>query len=226
MFDKLFFSNKGKINSLEDVEVTSYEKNEITPVEDIFLTCPACKNMVLRDDIEENMHVCNHCNYNFRLRARERIMLFTDKDSFLELFTNLKPENVLGFPDYDEKVEKAKKISGENESVICGACTIGGHKCALFVMEGAFMMGSMGKVCGEKITLLFEYAAEYRLPVIGFCASGGARMQEGVVSLMQMAKTSAAVRKHSDKRLLYIRQRKNGFSQRRHVSSSSSPKSK
>lgn len=204
MFEKLFFNNRGKVNALEDVEFFADKNNTATPTKDIFLTCPSCKNMVLRDDVEENMHVCNHCNYNFRLLARERVRLFTDKDSFTELFTNIKTDNILNFPDYNEKIEKAKKASSENESVICGECRIGGHKCAIFVMESAFMMGSMGRVCGEKITLLFEHAAEYRLPVIGFCASGGARMQEGTTSLMQMAKTSSAVKRHSDKRLLYI----------------------
>lgn len=206
MFDKLFFNNKTKVNTLEDIGTMPPAQSDLQPAsaEDIFVTCPSCKNMVMREDMEDNMHVCPQCNHNFRLKARKRLELFTDKGSFMELYGNIEPENVLDFPDYDKKLDKARALSGENESVICGTSLIGGNKCAVFAMEGDFMMGSMGRVCGEKITLLFEYAAEYRLPVIGFCASGGARMQEGVISLMQMAKTSAAVRRHSDKRLLYI----------------------
>ena len=130
--------------------------------------------------------------------------MITDKDSFKELFTSLRSEDPLAFPGYARKLETAGTAGGETEAVLCGTATIGGEKCGIFVMESDFMMGSMGSVVGEKITLLFEYAAVHRLPVIGYTVSGGARMQEGLLSLMQMAKTSAAVKRHSDAGLFYL----------------------
>ena len=110
----------------------------------------------------------------------------------------------MNFPGYTDKIETVRAASGEKEAVLCGTAEIGGQSCCVFVMESYFMMGSMGSAVGEKITSLFEYATEHRLPVIGFTVSGGARMQEGLLSLMQMAKTSAAVKRHSDAGLLYI----------------------
>ena len=138
------------------------------------------------------------------MSARERIALVTDRGSFREHDASLKSENIIGFPEYDEKLEKAKETTGENDAVVTGHAKIGGIPAALFVMDANFMMASMGTVVGEKITRLFEYAAEHRLPVVGFICSGGARMQEGVLSLMQMAKVSAAVRWHSDAGLFYL----------------------
>jgi acetyl-CoA carboxylase carboxyl transferase subunit beta len=135
---------------------------------------------------------------------RQRINMITDENSFRELFSELNSLNLIDFPDYDKKLKNANLASGEKEAVICGSAKIGGYSCAIFVMEPNFMMGSMGTVVGEKITRIFEYALEKRLPVIGFTVSGGARMQEGILSLMQMAKTSGAVKKHSDAGLLYI----------------------
>ena len=130
--------------------------------------------------------------------------MITDKGSFREMYSEMKSGNPLNFPGYRDKLETVRSASGEEEAVICGTAKIGGQNCCLFVMESYFMMGSMGSVVGEKITSLFEYALEHRLPVIGFTVSGGARMQEGLLSLMQMAKTSAAVKRHGDAGLLYI----------------------
>lgn len=130
--------------------------------------------------------------------------MLTDKNSFQELFTESKAQNPLDFPGYLNKLETVRTASGEEEGVICGTAAIKKQRCCLFVMEPYFMMGSMGSIVGEKITKLFEYAIENRLPVIGFTVSGGARMQEGLLSLMQMAKTSAAVKRHCDAGLLYI----------------------
>ena len=130
--------------------------------------------------------------------------MIADKGSFRELYSNMKADNPLNFPGYNDKVETVRVASCEKEAVVCGIATIGKQKCCLFVMESYFMMGSMGSAVGEKITTLFEYAVQYRLPVVGFTVSGGARMQEGLLSLMQMAKTSAAVKRHSDAGLLYI----------------------
>ena len=138
------------------------------------------------------------------MSANARIEATADEDTFEELFGELVSENVIDFPEYDEKLEKAKKVSKLNEAVVCGKCTVNGNPCALFAMDSNFMMGSMGTVVGEKITRLFEYANENNLPVIGYCTSGGARMQEGILSLMQMAKVSGAAKRHSESGNLYI----------------------
>lgn len=165
--------------------------------------CPNCHKDIPLSRLWANELVCP-CGYHFRMKARQRIQMIADKGSFRELYSNIKADNPLNFPGYKDKVENVRVASGENEAVVCGTATVGKQKCCLFVMESYFMMGSMGSAVGEKITTLFEYAVQHRLPVIGFTVSGGARMQEGLLSLMQMAKTSAAVKRHSDAGLLYI----------------------
>ena len=166
-------------------------------------TCPNCHKGIPLSRLWANNLVCP-CGYHFRMKARQRIKMIADKGSFHELYANIKSGNPLDFPGYTEKVETVRTASGEEEAVICGTATIGRQSCCLFIMESYFMMGSMGSAVGEKITALFEYATEHRLPVVGFTVSGGARMQEGLLSLMQMAKTSAAVKRHSDAGLLYL----------------------
>lgn len=165
--------------------------------------CPNCHKDIPLSRLWANDLVCP-CGYHFRMKARQRIQMIADKGSFHEMYSGMKAENPLNFPGYKDKVETVRTASGEEEAVVCGTATIGKQKCCLFVMESYFMMGSMGSAVGEKITSLFEYAIQHRLPVIGFTVSGGARMQEGLLSLMQMAKTSAAVKRHSDAGLLYI----------------------
>lgn len=165
--------------------------------------CPNCHKDIPLSRLWANDLVCP-CGYHFRMKARQRIQMIADKGSFYELYSNMKADDPLDFPGYKDKLETVRVASSENEAVVCGIAAIGKQKCCLFVMESYFMMGSMGSAVGEKITLLFEYAVQHRLPVIGFTVSGGARMQEGLLSLMQMAKTSAAVKRHSDAGLLYI----------------------
>ena len=165
--------------------------------------CPNCHKDIPLSRLWSNDLVCP-CGYHFRMKARQRIQMIADKGSFRELFSGMKSDNPLNFPGYKDKIETVRVASGEKEAVVCGTAMIGKQKCCLFVMESYFMMGSMGSAVGEKITSLFEYATEHRLPVIGFTVSGGARMQEGLLSLMQMAKTSAAVKRHSDAGLLYL----------------------
>ena len=165
--------------------------------------CPNCHKSIPVSRLWSGHLVCP-CGYHFRMNARQRIAMIADKGSFRELFSKIVSENPLGFPGYTEKLDTMCSVSGEAEAVVCGRAEIGGSPCALFVMEPNFMMGSMGSAVGEKITQLFEFALQKRLPVIGFTVSGGARMQEGLLSLMQMAKTSAAVKRHSDAGLLYI----------------------
>jgi acetyl-CoA carboxylase carboxyl transferase beta subunit len=165
--------------------------------------CPDCGNEIPLSILWENMHLCR-CGHCFRMNARERIRLLTDKDTFTELYGDMQSVDILSFPGYKNKLESIKTSAREMEAVVCGEAKIGGYPCAMFVMDPYFMMGSMGTVVGEKITLLFEHAVDRRLPVLGCTVSGGARMQEGILSLMQMAKTSGAVKKHSDAGLLYI----------------------
>lgn len=165
--------------------------------------CPNCHKDIPLSRLWANDLVCS-CGYHFRMKARQRIQMIVDKNSFRELYSGIKADNPLNFPGYKDKVETVRVASCEEEAVVCGTAMIGKQKCCLFVMESYFMMGSMGSAVGEKITALFEYAIQNRLPVVGFTVSGGARMQEGLLSLMQMAKTSAAVKRHSDVGLFYI----------------------
>lgn len=165
--------------------------------------CPNCRKNIPRSRLWANNQVCT-CGHHFRMRARQRIQMLADKNSFHELFMNIRSADPLQFPGYTDKLETVRAASGEDEAVICGTVLIEKRECCLFVMESTFMMGSMGSAVGEKITKLFEFAEKNRLPVIGYTVSGGARMQEGLLSLMQMAKVSAAVKRHSDTGLLYI----------------------
>lgn len=166
-------------------------------------TCPNCHKAVPLSRLWANRNVCS-CGYHFRMGARNRLDYLTDKGSFQELFRDVRGGDPLNFPGYAEKLEHTRSASREEEAVICGTARIGGERTALFLMEPYFMMGSMGCAVGERITALFEYAAERRLPVVGFTVSGGARMQEGLFSLMQMAKTCGAVKRHSDAGLFYL----------------------
>ncbi|MCI8332561.1 MAG: acetyl-CoA carboxylase, carboxyltransferase subunit beta [Clostridiales bacterium] len=168
------------------------------------LTCPSCKNACAKDILRDSFFVCQACGAYVRIPARERIKLLADPDSFQELDADLTSVDFLSFPGYQDKLTKAKESTGEKSAVITGTATLGGVPCAVYVMDSRFIMASMGSAVGEKITRLFEYATENHLPVIGIPCSGGARMQEGIVSLMQMAKCSGAVRKHSDAGLLYL----------------------
>ena len=168
------------------------------------IVCPKCSKTYKHSVFFNNSMICPECNAYLRMGAMERIALVTDVDSFVECDGDLKSQNPIDFPDYDEKIKKAVKDSGLKEGVVCGTSTINGFPCAIFVMDSKFMMGSMGTVVGEKITRLFEKATKEHLPVVGFTTSGGARMQEGIFSLMQMAKVSGAAKKHSDGGNLYI----------------------
>ena len=159
--------------------------------------CPNCHKSLPLSVLWENANTCP-CGYHFRMNPRQRLDFLADPGSFTELFGEFSPSDPLDFPGYRKKLEKTQASCRERDAVLCGTAAIGGEKCALFIMDPYFMMGSMGMLVGEKITRLFEYAADQRLSVVGFTVSGGARMQEGILSLMQMAKTSGAVKRHSD----------------------------
>lgn len=149
-----------------------------------------------------SLFICPNCNSHIRMNPTQRINLLCD--SFEEIDANIKSKNVLNFPGYDEKLSAAENASGFNDAVVYGYAVTNGQRYVIFVMNSEFMMGSMGQVVGEKITRAFELALKENLPVVGFTTSGGARMQEGIFSLMQMAKVSGAVKRHSDAGLLYI----------------------
>ena len=166
--------------------------------------CNSCSLEIANEVFYASKGACPSCGTLFRLGAYDRIRLMVDQGTFEELFAEMTSDNKLNFPEYEEKIEKSMKASGLNEAVVTGVGEIEGHKTAIAVMDPNFMMGSMGTVVGEKIVSLVEYARELKLPVIIFCASGGARMQEGMYSLMQMTRCSVALKRHSDDGLLYI----------------------
>ncbi len=169
-----------------------------------WIKCDKCGEIILKKDVKESLNTCTACVNHFRMNAKERLQSIIDDGSFIEYDRNLNTANPLDFPDYVDKISKAKEKSGQNEAVITGEGKINEEPCVVCVMNPDFMMGSMGSVVGEKITRAIENAIEKRLPVVIFCASGGARMHEGILSLMQMAKTSAALGKLSEAGLLYI----------------------
>ena len=176
----------------------------IRKTENVTLVCKGCNNEASKHQLLRNHMICPQCGKYFRLGGKERIRLLADRKSYTDMFDKFESVDFLEFPGYAEKLEKSKKSTSEKDAVTVGTARLGGNEFAYFVMDSRFMMASMGSVLGEKITSIFEYATEHSLPVIGFTASGGARMQEGIISLMQMAKVSGAVKRHSNEGNLYI----------------------
>ena len=173
----------------------------------LWTKCVHCESQITKKELEENMMVCPVCDYHFRINARTRINQLFDKDSFEELFKNIRPTDPLNFVDtvsYADRLEKAHAKTGLDEAVMTGIASIEGHKVATAVMDFEFMGGSMGSVVGEKVTRIIEEAIKRRLPVLVITSSGGARMQESALSLMQMAKTSCALSRLDEAGLLYI----------------------
>lgn len=195
---------KDKYIQVEEKNIVDNVDKKPSIPDGMWIKCESCGNIIYKEDVERNLNICTNCNYNFRLSARERIKLICDEGTFMEMDANIESKNILNFPQYHDKLEKEGKKSGEKDAVVTGTCRIHGYKAVIAVMDSNFMMGSMGAVVGEKITRAIERATQERLPIIIFTTSGGARMQEGMISLMQMAKTSSALGKHSDEGLLYI----------------------
>lgn len=202
MLEDLFKTVKQRFNNDEQDKATPSGGVDIP--ENLLFKCPRCSSIIYMDEFEKNMKVCPKCNYHSRLTGKERLDMTVDKGSFVEFDSEMTSLNPIDFPGYDMKVSQLQSETGNKDAVITGEATIRGYRAVIGIMDSHFMMASMGSVVGEKITRAFEYAAEKNLPVIMFTASGGARMQEGIISLMQMAKTSGAVKRHSDKGLLYI----------------------
>ncbi|MCM1327921.1 MAG: acetyl-CoA carboxylase, carboxyltransferase subunit beta [Ruminococcus sp.] len=205
--EDLFNVVKTRLNAAENGgggESPDREDTAVKVPKNMLFKCPRCLNVIMTEELEKNLKVCPECGYHARISAPERIKLIADKDSFREFDENMVSENPIDFPDYEAKQQALRNSTGLKDAVITGECTIRGERCVMGVMDSRYMMASMGSVVGEKITRAFEFATENNLPVIMFTASGGARMHEGIISLMQMAKTSGAVARHSDAGLLYI----------------------
>ncbi|MDD2217712.1 MAG: acetyl-CoA carboxylase, carboxyltransferase subunit beta [Eubacteriales bacterium] len=201
----LFQKPENRLETYEKIPVKGEQKQQGPEIPDnMFINCPSCRETLLSADVKENNGVCIKCGNHFKIGVRQRINMLLDEGSFVGMYGDMTSRNLIDFPGYDKKLEEATSKSGEKEAVICGTGKIKGSSAAIFFMNGDFMMGSMGTVVGEKITLIFEYAAANDLPVIGYTISGGARMQEGILSLMQMAKTSGAVMRHGEAGGLYI----------------------
>ncbi|WP_163101248.1 acetyl-CoA carboxylase, carboxyltransferase subunit beta [Peribacillus alkalitolerans] len=193
MLKELFSKSKKK----KYATIPSERDKQDVP-EGIMTKCPSCKKIMYTKELLKNLKVCSHCGYHHRMNAFERVDSLFDIDTFVELDSEMVSENPLGFPDYLEKLEKDKVKANLNEAVLTGTGSIEGMNVVVAIMDANFRMGSMGSVVGEKITRAIEKAHELMVPFIIFTASGGARMQEGILSLMQMAKTSAALKLFSE----------------------------
>jgi acetyl-CoA carboxylase carboxyl transferase subunit beta len=187
------------------------EKNKTTKKvkvpEGLWVKCNSCKEIIYRKEVDRNLKVCPKCNYHFRISARERISLLADDSTFIEIGENFKSEDPLNFKDqitYKDRIKDLQKKTNIKEAATAGRALIGGYPVMLVVLDFSFMGGSMGSVVGEKFVIAAEKATEEALPLISVASSGGARMHEGIVSLMQMAKTSASVARFKDGRLPYI----------------------
>lgn len=172
--------------------------------EGLWVKCDVCNEVLFSKDLQRNFKVCAKCGHHFRLTAEERLQITVDPESFTEYDADLAPGDPLRFPHYREKLEAAQEKTGLREAVITGEALIRGHRVVIAVMDPHFIMGSMSTVVGEKITRAVDTALEKRLPLVIITASGGARMQEGMPALMQMAKTSMAIGRYAQSRLPYI----------------------
>ncbi len=169
-----------------------------------WVKCDSCKEIIYKEDFHKNLNVCPNCGKHFRLSSRRRIKQIVDEGTFKEIGEGLQTTDPLKFEGYLKKIDMLKEKTKIDEAVKCGTCKIEGESAVIAVMDGNFLMGSMGEVVGERITLAVETAIKKKLPLVIFCVSGGARMQEGIVSLMQMAKTSSAIARLDKAGLLYI----------------------
>lgn len=202
--ENLFKKRQERINVFQNTrnKVVHTVKKEIP--DNVFKSCDHCNESIPYIDLMNNCYVCPRCGHHLKITARERIRQLIDTDTFKEIDKNLESENNDRFIGYDEKLDKYKRATGLHEAVVCGVGRMNGYKVAIAIMDSHFMMGSMGAVVGEKITRTIELAHKKHLPLVISCTSGGARMQEGIISLMQMAKTSAALKRYSDAGGLYI----------------------
>jgi acetyl-CoA carboxylase carboxyl transferase subunit beta len=191
----------------EEEKEKKERRGELRISEDLWTKCNSCNEIIYRKVIERNFQVCPKCNYHFQIPARRRIEWLADPGSFLEYDAHLASADPLEFKDvkrYPHRLKESEEATGQKDAILCGEAIIEGQPAMLGIFEFNFMGGSLGSVVGEKVTRLIERAIETRVGVVIFCASGGARMQEGILSLMQMAKTSAALAKLHEAGLPYI----------------------
>jgi len=191
------FTKNEKNNAIEKLNIPG----------DIWMKCPQCGEVLFQKDLEKNFKVCLSCSYHFRISPEERIHYIFDRNTFVEMDQDIKPVDFLSFEDtekYSNRIQKAQQKTGKNDAIMTGTIYLKKTKLNIGIMNFGFLGGSMGSVVGEKITRLIEQGAENKCPVVIFTASGGARMQEGIMSLMQMAKTSAALYKLQEAKVPYI----------------------
>lgn len=191
-----------KINQKEEKRVKNEKASDMMIGK--WIKCDNCKEIIYKDDLHQNLSVCPNCGRHFRLSSRRRIKQIADEGTFKEIGGDIVTKDLLNFKGYMKKIEMLKEKTKIEEAVKCGICEIEGEKAVLAVMDGNFLMGSMGATVGERITLAIETSTKKKLPLVIFCVSGGARMQEGMISLMQMAKTSSALTKLDKAGQLYI----------------------
>ena len=201
MNNHLFLQRRERLMDLKNLRENKSTRRAVKAVAG---KCPGCSAAVPAAELAKNLYVCPQCGRHHTIGAYLRLSLLLDPGSFRELDERLASPNVLDFPGYDDKLKAVRRSTGLTEAVVSARGRIEGHECVITVLDSRFLMGSMGQVVGERITRLFERATEEKLPVVLFCCSGGARMQEGIHSLMQMAKTAQAVRRHSEAGLLYV----------------------
>ncbi len=180
------------------------KKNKVDIPIGKWVKCDNCKEIIYKETVRENLSICPYCGHYFRMHINKRLEMIADVGTYKRFDLNIETSNPLGLEDYPKKLKTLKEKTGIDEAVAAGTCKINGEKVVICIMDSGFLMGSMGAVVGEKITYAIEQAIEQRLPIIIFTVSGGARMQEGIVSLMQMAKTTAALTKLDEAGLLYI----------------------
>lgn len=191
-----------KVNSIEETTQRNIKAADMMIGK--WVKCDKCKEIIYKDDLHNNLSVCPNCGKHFRLSSRRRINQIADEGTFEEIGKDILTKDPLNFTGYLKKVDSLKEKTKIEEAVKCGTCQIEGEKVVLGVMDGNFLMGSMGSAVGERITLAIETAIKQKLPLVLFCVSGGARMQEGIISLMQMAKTASALARLNEAGLLYI----------------------
>ena len=192
-----------KIKKRETTATTNKKNNVDIPIGK-WIKCDNCKEILYKDTVRENLNICPNCGHYFRMHIGKRLELVIDNGTYERFDLKLETTNPLGLEDYPKKLKALREKTGLEEAVACGTGKINGEKVVICIMDSGFLMGSMGAVVGEKITYAIEQAIKQRLPLIIFSVSGGARMQEGIISLMQMAKTTAALTKLDEAGLLYI----------------------
>ena len=202
--NSVFKEQREKLNRFSSVRKPAQLRLVVNVPDGLYEKCVSCQESVLKEDLEQNLFVCPHCDNHARLSASERLKQIVDIGTFEEVFVSEVSRNPLEMPGYSEKLTQNRQKTKMNEAVVTGIGKINGYEYGIAVMDSYFLMGSMGVVVGEKITSLVEMATERKLPLLIFSTSGGARMQEGILSLMQMAKTSAAIGRHHQAGLLYI----------------------